>query len=602
VSRKRKSPHIDSPHDTAPSRLGSTIVRLCASGWIYWLTAILAVAAVIAYYPDHTGDYDVWWHLRYGAHFVDDRTWSVDNTLYSWTPADGSWMYVTWLGSSALYLIHAAGGYAALSAMRFAALAAVVILFIKFLRLSGTTPGPVHTALLLAAAVAMNPTAIFIKPEMFTTVFFAAAVYIYFASKQDGRSRFAWYPPLFLVWVNTHGGFVIGLFFVTAAAALEVLNRFPLKKNMLSRRLMKNMLIAVTVSYAAIFVNPFWWRYPVGTVARMLFGAGGHRAVVTAYINRWAYLFPDIYVFRRTNTAWMLVAMGVFAALLIGAAWKRKKFVDMPLAVLTGVFFLFAMNMARAVLFFPVIWLFACVYFAKGSGYFKTFERAVVPGVAAVIAVTALVSWNTLRVNTYDSWFGSGIMAYLPDEEMRFIRDNSLPEPLFNDYVTGGYVLWDLYPRYKAFIDPRLRPYEATGVWSDYLGFRRAIPYGGIETLNGKYHFRTAVVNHAQYPDIARGFLEDPGWIPVFIGDTAVVLASAEDRTRGLVTVEPVVDTERFGKISNPATLYSIFLVYSSIDVDKAREIIDIYKRNVSPLFANRKIQIAAMDRILLMR
>ena len=48
------------------------------------------------------------------------------------------------------------------------------------------------------------------------------------------------------------------------------------------------------------------------------------------------------------------------------------------------------------------------------------------------------------------------------------IKKLKLPPPLFNDYVSGGYMMWAMYPEYKVFIDSRGKPYDMTHVWEDY--------------------------------------------------------------------------------------------------------------------------------------
>ena len=48
------------------------------------------------------------------------------------------------------------------------------------------------------------------------------------------------------------------------------------------------------------------------------------------------------------------------------------------------------------------------------------------------------------------------------------IKKWKLPPPLFNDYVSGGYMMWAMYPEYKVFIDSRGKPYDITHVWDDY--------------------------------------------------------------------------------------------------------------------------------------
>ena len=54
----------------------------------------------------------------------------------------------------------------------------------------------------------------------------------------------------------------------------------------------------------------------------------------------------------------------------------------------------------------------------------------------------------------------------LPVRAVDFIAEKSLPEPLFNPYEWGGYLIWRLYPDYQVFIDSRTLD---DGAYADYL-------------------------------------------------------------------------------------------------------------------------------------
>ncbi len=50
-------------------------------------------------------DNDLWVHLKYGEHFFLNHTWSIDHSVFSWTPATREWKYVTWIGSGIMYVM-----------------------------------------------------------------------------------------------------------------------------------------------------------------------------------------------------------------------------------------------------------------------------------------------------------------------------------------------------------------------------------------------------------------------------------------------------------------------------------------------------------------
>jgi tetratricopeptide (TPR) repeat protein len=90
----------------------------------------------------------------------------------------------------------------------------------------------------------------------------------------------------------------------------------------------------------------------------------------------------------------------------------------------------------------------------------------------------------------------------LPEQARTFVEEHGLRNRMYNDFETGSYLLWQGYPTYRVFVDPRLPAYpagfhrllgrmdisrqewtsamEALGVESallDYAGINRRVSY-----------------------------------------------------------------------------------------------------------------------------
>jgi len=107
-------------------------------------------------------------------------------------------------------------------------------------------------------------------------------------------------------------------------------------------------------------------------------------------------------------------------------------------------------------------------------------------------------------------------------------------------------------------------------------------------------------VHHSKYSELVRVFLQSPAWKLVHFDNVAAVFVdrSSIDKTE-LEKLQPDIGTERFGDLANPALLFSLFRIYALIDLEKAHEIVDIYQRNVSGLYANKKQHLRLMQRML---
>lgn len=553
-------------------------------------------AALLAYYPNLADDYDVWWHLQYGRLFVQQFSGSIDHSQFSWTPADADWNYVTWIGSSVLYLVHAGAGFPGLTALQWLIFGGIAALFVCFLRRGNIALSALHWTALLWVGIALNPIAAYVKPELFTLLLFAGVVTIYLVSKLAARNLFLLYPGIFLVWVNTHGAFAVGLVFISAALLFETVAYGCKRSGRLPRGALLGFAAGVVLSYAAVTVNPHGWRY-LAQIAAQSFQGDSNIRQVSAYFPVWSFLTPDNFPFRKFNCAWAMVAMAAWLAWLFMYGAYRRRHVDWPLAALNALFFVFGFAMLRASIYFCILWLFSWPYLAMVNQIaFQRWHRRAARVISALII--GMLAYEVLCLNTYDSWFGSKIRDFVPAEETEFIRANRLPPPLFNDYLTGGYLIWSLWPEYKVFIDPRYGPYRKTGVWKDYLALADSNQADALAALEKKYAFNSAIIHVASHPALIDLFLAAPGWELVFFGKTAAVFvrtAAAKAHGRYQADMQPA----RFDSVTNPKILFALFYLYCNYAPSDAAYIYRLYERNVSRLYAGRPYHLHRMRSIL---
>src|ERR1700733_2697016 len=182
-----------------------------------WLRAVifgLAALLLISWMSHKGGDTDAWWHLRTGRFILDQHRLPVPDP-FAWTTYLGKPMYpgeeITryfnltheWLAQVVMYSAYASTGLTGLAVMRAIALSLFCALagLMTYRRTDSFYRALCAT---LAVAIVMYHFTDD-RPQYFTYVFLALTI-----NFLDAR-RFLWLlPPLFLVWANCHGGFVLG--------------------------------------------------------------------------------------------------------------------------------------------------------------------------------------------------------------------------------------------------------------------------------------------------------------------------------------------------------------------------------------------------------
>jgi len=561
-----------------------------------WFTIGLAIFAVFVafffYYPSIGGDQDIWFHIRYGAHYVKNFTWNIDHGQFNWTEVDPKFKYVTWIGSSILYIAYSLMSHYGLYLLQYIVIGSIIFCFIHFLKKTGYRFDIASLMAILGVLLVIGLKYLFIKPDMFSGLLFVVACMIYYQAKETGKWKlFYIYPPLFLLWVNTHGGFIVGLFFISAAFGGELVNSLFFKRARLRGKNLKHFAISVVLSYAVLGINPEGYGYFTGII-RDFFSPEmkATKETILEYFSMWNVILlkPASLRFRLGGFA-MLLMLVLFIAICLYLL-VRKRFFDMPSVFLVVFFYIFGMSIIRSSQYFPLIWFFAFFY------VYKRYDVVKIKGVFNFISLGIIfiicVEIINFAIKDYDSiaWFGTNWEESYPVKEVEYIKKAKPPGNIYNDYLTGGYLLWALYPEYKVFIDPRYGGY-----------MRNFMPTAeeyrtseGVESYRKRFPFKAAIVAYHEGQLIE--WLLKADWRIAFLDKNALVIvhksiipklpkeALAED-----------VSTRRFADVDNPAIFRTLFNFYVHLGPQFGREIVEIYQRNVRTTYRNRDADINSM-------
>ena len=558
----------------------------------------LLASTIFIFSPPNGGDTDIWWHLKYGEHFVKNYTLQIDHSIFSWTIANPDWKYVTWLASSLLYLFYTAAGFPGIFILHSFLFILIFVLYILYIRLIGKKLDiPDIFCMLLVALSANSP---YIKPDSFTTLFFAIAVFVYFYSKTASKSIFLLYIPLFLIWVNTHGGFIIGLFFITLTFMLEAVNYYLIKKSSLSKNSMKDLALSVFMSYAITAINPYGPQY-ISSIFRDLYLSDymEQSKYLYSFLSIWKQLLPTSDFLGLTFVGWYLMVEFVILILVLVFTFSRIKKIDPVIIVINIVFFLIAMFNARSAKLFPIIWLFSIASISNTCKFYIPQKKIAMVSLFLFVLFTAIRIEVILIFNNHNSWLGRDfIISSTPEKESAFITNYKLPGPIFNDYSTGGYMIWSLYPKYKVFIDPRYGPYT-NELRSDCFESSIAPNQKTIHYLYNKYKFNSVFLS-LTHP-MVKPFMDSPDWKLVYFCTQAAVFIRSELYELNKAAFNSVdLCPDRFSRVNDPSVLMHIFNLYNYMSLTREMSVIrSIYERNVSNYYLMKSNNLYIMDFIL---
>ncbi|MEZ5291353.1 MAG: hypothetical protein R2745_09740 [Vicinamibacterales bacterium] len=482
-----------------------------------WAGGVLVVVVLLgAVCATPVVDSDLWFHLAYARQMLSTGSLVSDHTAFSWTPADNAVIYCAWIAQLLLLGLHALGGLTAIFAFRYAVFAAVLGSWLGFAWRLRVLTHPI-TALAATLALLMSTGAVFIKPQLGSFALMTAVVLLCAWIQRQGGTAGRWVfaiPVLMVVWVNTHGGFVVGLLYLFAFAAGEQLNAWLAPSQALSPTVRRGLFLAVALSVAALFLTPYWARYPLQFFS-----------VELPAIDLKAVRDYDS-IFAATQRPLHFVEYGAAALLLLAAAWTprlTRAEVDWRLVVTNVVFGgLYAYYVRLTFFWAPVLFVTVVTLLADRRGWLwpATTARARALGVATLagtVALSAFAIRSQAATPVVGSWMGFGNGYWNPEEEADYLAEHFPVERLGNDYNSGGYLMWRLGPRSKVFMDARYFPYRSW--FQEYLTLESG---AGIESVLKKYPTDVWCVS-LHLPRAVAWFRGSPDWTPAFYGASAAV-------------------------------------------------------------------------------
>lgn len=389
------------------------------------LTALLAGALLCA---RAVIDPDLWGHLTFGADILASRRITTVDP-YSFTQ-DVPWVNHEWLSEVGFALAYRLGGVAGLVGLKTVLLGAT--LWLLWRELAPVADQAKRWWLLAVVAFALAPAGTSFRPQLWTLLALALLVRVL-----AGRLSFAWVVPLFAVWANLHGGWIVGTGLVTSVLAGRVLDGAPL------RRLGVPVLL-VFAALAATIVNPYGtglWHFLSGTVR------------MTREISEWR---P---VWQQADASHAVLWLVVFAAFAF-SVWRRWRVVPwsslLPAAGLCmASLWVDRLGPLFAIVSVPVwrdTWSGEAVAPAAAASAASGPATPAAPlwivDAAAVLAVWLVVAAGASRCLAIAG-------TWVPDLDAAAVLRSAAPGRLVVPFDWGEYVIWHFGPDLRVSMDGR---------------------------------------------------------------------------------------------------------------------------------------------------
>ncbi|HUA62749.1 MAG TPA: hypothetical protein VML19_28590 [Verrucomicrobiae bacterium] len=346
------------------------------------------------------------------------------------------------------------------------------------------------------------------------------------------RNRWLWMLPLsMLVWVNMHGGFVVGfvllgIFWLGACWTWWRTEQGRIEDAVLKiaagARARELFWIGV-VCAAASLVNPYGWKL--------------HRHVIAYLSNR--FLMNHIQEFQSPNFhGWaercflVLLLITAAAQALRGRRLRTSQLAVILFSIYSGLYAARNIPVASVLLVMIVGPLIAEPVICSGpsSGFFgrmSAVQSSLRGHIWVVIAIVFTLSVAAHRgrlgsAEIMDAHFDS---TRMPVAAVDYLDQHDLNGPVLSTDFWGGYLIYRLYPRKQVVVDDRHDLYGER-LFKSYLKMYRG-EQDWQEFLN---EHKTGCLLFPRDAAITNLLLENPEWQPVYKDEVALIFVRSAVR------------------------------------------------------------------------
>jgi hypothetical protein len=462
-------------------------------------------------------DIDLWHEMALFREALA-KGWIPFEDHFAYTPTVAPSVHHEWGTGAIAYLLATNFGAAGIMACKYLLTAAIAWICYTCARRQGAST----EVFLMLAPLVLTPTCLgftTIRAQVFT-LFFLALLFLFLDEDRHGRRRWLWiWLPVYVLWLNLHAGFVVGVILLGLYTVEQAFRRQPIH----------HLVAAEAAMVALILVNPYGWYYARYLVHALTID----RSMITEWWPLWWSWQDNLAIVASYALAVALVLYATFdrgtnkPADSSGNSGEPRR---LGLHYLPGLLIVLACAYAGARHFrhlsiFAIAWLCFAPAYLEGTKLGQILrglwsQQKVVLALFWVVigGFGAFNAWHyrvwELRVPFRDTpRYPIGAVAYLQEQHFR----GNVVTP----FEMGAFVSWKLFPNVLVSMDSRMEVAYQPGVLEEHARFFHGQP-GWREFLH-KYP-TDAVLLYRERP-VVELMRKESDWPCVYEDDLFVLFA-----------------------------------------------------------------------------
>lgn len=489
--------------------LGSILLKL---SWIIFGLCLLAFSFKLLKEPD------IWWMLRTGE-WIAQNGEVVKADPFSFSHFGVEWINVKWLFELILYFVATLIGVENTLLIQSLTYSLLFYFLWRRFQLNRITEES-NSLNSLISLVVLSIVLVGIefrmlgRPEMMSHLMLVVFLFILEKYRHQKGNFIYLLIPLQVIWTNIHEAFGIGLVILIMVIFSELAETIFFK-----RKIKVQLLLASLLSILSIAINPRGLTmilHPFEILSQVDLNKYTIELVSASdplYWRKEAYLFLGMF---------LLTALAIFIEFK-KQGFKLKTFIaefSLFRLVSYAAFFYLGFSAYRNIPFFILLAspLLAGLLFQRLIPRIR--EKWIIP-INTVILLILVSFYISIVTNHYYKWtkrrvqFGLAVDSFKnPVGVTNFMKAIQLKGIGFSDYLSSSYLLWELRPEFKSFIDLRDLDVFQPAFFNSFFDLT-GNPQK-FDEMDANYNFQYAVVYRPELMPLQNFLDKHPNWELVY--------------------------------------------------------------------------------------
>jgi hypothetical protein len=476
-------------------------------------------------------DPDMGWHLQDGKYLLENNLQVAHKDIFSYTMPDYPLIMHEWLTDTWMFFIYQKFNLFVLSII-FASITALAFILVSW----GIKAEKEYKIIAAILGLIASIPILGVRPQMISLLGLAIVIFLIFKFRENPKTEKIFFLPLiFFIWVNFHGGFAVGLFFLALFISIEiaklaVLNLIKLKKKTVRLLPLKDLLEKSSLparsllriswisffSFLATMLNPYGWKMYIEVFNTI------SDKFVKSNIGEW----QPVTIYNPMSSQ-LFIYLILFGILLL-MSYRR---IDYTYLATSSVFLYLAFSSWRHIPIFLIVstplWVTIVEDLSKRELARIVQKKLFI--LFSIVIVFFVAKQQIQRVSPLCSSVSKlAEEGEYPFGAVEYLKNNPIEGNMYNEYNWGGYLIWQ-YPEKKVFIDGRMPIWKMGDQKIFEECYKIANFENGWEGILEKYDVNFSLVRLNPFNRL--GFL-NLGWKEVYCDNLACIYVRGENKEK----------------------------------------------------------------------